>query len=72
MDPKPFVLLVFLAFIGTMTFFVDPFITPSETTDAGQRRTSVALPKVLREASGLAKVEEKQLLAHNDQKGDIY
>ena len=55
-----------------MTFFVDPFITPSETTDAGQRRTSVALPKVLREASGLAKVEEKQLLAHNDEKGDIY
>ena len=72
MNPKPFVLLVSLVFIGTITFFVGPFITPSETTDGGQGRTSVALPKVLREASGLAKVDEKQLLAHNDEKGHIY
>ena len=72
MNPKPFLLLVFLVFLGTMTFFVGPFITPPETTDGVQGWTSVALPRVLREASGLAKVDEKQLLTHNDEKGHIY
>lgn len=75
MNLKPFLLLaflVFLVFLGTMTFLIGPFITSSEKTEDVQRRTFVDLPKALQEASGLAKVDEKQLLVHNDEKGHIY
>jgi hypothetical protein len=69
MNLRPFLLL---AFLGTMLFLIGAFITPLKATDDGPGKASAALPGFLREASGLAKVDENQLLIHNDEKGHIY
>jgi hypothetical protein len=69
MNPKPFLLL---AVLGTMLFLIGAFITQFEKTDDASKKAPVKLPGFVREASGLAKIDENHLLAHNDEKGHIY
>jgi hypothetical protein len=69
MNPRPFLLL---AALGSMLFLIGAFVTQLEPGDAASGKAPAALPGFLREASGLAKVDERLLLTHNDEKGHIY
>ena len=69
MNPRPFLLL---AALGSMLFLVGAFVTQLEPRDTASGKAPAALPGFLREASGLAKVDERLLLTHNDEKGHIY
>lgn len=69
MNPRPFLLL---AVLGAMLFVIGAFITVVEATGDANAKAPTALPVFLREASGLARVDENHLLTHNDEKGHIY
>lgn len=69
MNPRPFLLL---AALGSMLFLIGASVTQLEPGDAASGKAPAALPGFLREASGLAKVDERLLLTHNDEKGHIY
>jgi hypothetical protein len=69
MNLRPFLLL---AILGAMLFVIGAFITVLGTTADANVRAPTELPEFLREASGLARVDENLLLTHNDEKGHIY
>ena len=69
MSPRPFLLL---AILGSMLVLIGALVTQLEAKDAGPGKAPAALPGFLREASGLAKVNEHLLLTHNDENGHIY
>ncbi|MBT3833293.1 MAG: hypothetical protein HOB98_14785 [Gammaproteobacteria bacterium] len=69
MNPRPFLLL---AVLGSMLVLIGALVTQLEAKHAGPGKAPAALPGFLREASGLAVVNEHQLLTHNDEKGHIY
>jgi len=69
MSPRPFLLL---AILGSMLVLIGVLVTQLEAKDAGPGKAPAALPGFLREASGLAKVNEHLLLTHNDENGHIY
>lgn len=69
MNPRPFLLL---AILGAMLFVIGVIMTMVGTTDDASANPPRMLPGFLREASGLAKVDENHLLTHNDEKGHIY
>jgi hypothetical protein len=69
MNPRPFLLL---ATLGGMLFLIGALVTQFEARDAAPGNAPAALPGFLREASGLAIVNERLLLTHDDEKGHIY
>ena len=69
MSSRPFLLL---AILGSMLVLIGAFVTQLEPRDAALGKAPAALPGFLQEASGLAKVDERLLLTHNDEKGHIY
>ena len=69
MNLRPFLLL---AILGSMLVLIGALVTQLEARHAAPGLATSALPRFLREASGLARVNEHQLLTHNDEKGHIY
>ena len=69
MNLRPFLLL---AVLGSMLIIVGLLVTHLEARHAGPGQASAPLSGFLVEASGLAIVNEQQLLTHNDEKGHIY
>ncbi len=69
MNLRPFLLL---AVLGSILVLIGALVTQLEARHAAPGLATSALPRFLREASGLARVNEHQLLTHNDEKGHIY
>jgi len=69
MNPRPFLLL---AVLGAMLFVIGGFISVLGTEGDTGAEAATALPGFVREASGLAMIDENHLLTHNDEQGHLY